>query len=120
MVEESKHDQCQWSSPAEQQAQIIDIANNISLMSEPDVITDDTCLEQTQLQPQPQHSSTSSDDQLGLVERSLSAAGAAFLSAVLVNPLDVVKVFIFSLFYFSLLVHLLQNDFEKRTIINKL
>lgn len=36
-------------------------------------------------------SNTSSDGQLGLLERSFSAAGAAFLSAIIVNPLDVVK-----------------------------
>ncbi|CAI0546337.1 unnamed protein product [Linum tenue] len=32
-----------------------------------------------------------SDESLGLGERALSAAGAAFLSAIIVNPLDVVK-----------------------------
>ncbi|XP_062192117.1 mitochondrial carrier protein MTM1-like [Phragmites australis] len=31
------------------------------------------------------------DQELGMVERALSAAGAAFLSAVIVNPLDVAK-----------------------------
>ena len=34
----------------------------------------------------------SSEDKLGLTERVFSAAGAAFLSAVILNPLDVVKV----------------------------
>lgn len=33
-----------------------------------------------------------SDAQLTIVERALSAAGAAFISAVIVNPLDVAKV----------------------------
>ncbi|KAH7538159.1 mitochondrial carrier protein MTM1 isoform X1 [Ziziphus jujuba] len=32
-----------------------------------------------------------SDEKLGVVERAFSAAGAAFLSAIIVNPLDVVK-----------------------------
>lgn len=35
---------------------------------------------------------STSDLKLGFVERSLSAAGAAFLSAIIVNPLDVAKV----------------------------
>ena len=34
-----------------------------------------------------------SDTQLSFGERSLSAAGAAFISAIIVNPLDVAKVF---------------------------
>ncbi|GJZ92588.1 mitochondrial carrier protein MTM1 [Tanacetum coccineum] len=34
---------------------------------------------------------TKSNDKLGLSERALSAAGAAFLSAIIVNPLDVAK-----------------------------
>lgn len=43
--------------------------------------------------PQAQPSSNnSSDGDLGIAERALSAAGAAFLSAIIVNPLDVVKV----------------------------
>ena len=40
---------------------------------------------------------SASDGQLGLAERAFSAAGAAFLSAILVNPLDVAKVFFLSL-----------------------
>jgi solute carrier family 25 protein 39/40 len=43
--------------------------------------------------PQAQPSSNSSSDgNLGIAERAVSAAGAAFLSAIIVNPLDVVKV----------------------------
>ncbi|XP_062149282.1 mitochondrial carrier protein MTM1 isoform X1 [Alnus glutinosa] len=42
--------------------------------------------------PQAQPSSNSSSDgNLGIAERAVSAAGAAFLSAIIVNPLDVVK-----------------------------
>jgi solute carrier family 25, member 39/40 len=35
---------------------------------------------------------TAADQELGMVERALSAAGAAFISAIIVNPLDVAKV----------------------------
>lgn len=35
---------------------------------------------------------SSTIDKLGIAERAFSAAGAAFLSAVIVNPLDVAKV----------------------------
>lgn len=42
--------------------------------------------------PHPRHSNCKSDWKLGLAERAFSAAGAAFLSAIIVNPLDVVKV----------------------------
>ncbi|XP_020395078.1 mitochondrial carrier protein MTM1-like isoform X2 [Zea mays] len=47
--------------------------------------------------PSPPHSSSGpapaagADQQLGLFERALSAAGAAFVSAIIVNPLDVAK-----------------------------
>ncbi|KAJ9139795.1 hypothetical protein P3X46_030494 [Hevea brasiliensis] len=40
---------------------------------------------------QPQQSNSKTDGNLGLGERALSAAGAAFLSAIIVNPLDVAK-----------------------------
>lgn len=41
---------------------------------------------------QPHRANNTSDGSLGFVERSFSAAGAAVLSAILVNPLDVAKV----------------------------
>ncbi|KAJ9539610.1 hypothetical protein OSB04_026116 [Centaurea solstitialis] len=41
--------------------------------------------------PPPPPPTPKSPDKLGLSERALSAAGAAFLSAIIVNPLDVVK-----------------------------
>ncbi|KAL5727114.1 Carrier protein [Ranunculus cassubicifolius] len=44
-----------------------------------------------QNQQQQLHNSSFSDFHLGFGERALSAAGAAFLSAILVNPLDVAK-----------------------------
>lgn len=40
---------------------------------------------------QPHQSNNKSEGKLGITERALSAAGAAFLSAILVNPLDVAK-----------------------------
>ncbi|KAL5537721.1 hypothetical protein UlMin_043665 [Ulmus minor] len=39
----------------------------------------------------PQRSENNSEGKLGIGERACSAAGAAFLSAIIVNPLDVVK-----------------------------
>ncbi|GJY47903.1 mitochondrial carrier protein MTM1-like protein isoform X1 [Tanacetum coccineum] len=36
-------------------------------------------------------SSSNNNSNLGVSERALSAAGAAFLSAIIVNPLDVAK-----------------------------
>ena len=50
----------------------------------------------------PSSSKSSSDGNLGIAERAFSAAGAAFLSAIIVNPLDVAKVnkFCFVLFFF--------------------
>lgn len=41
---------------------------------------------------QDQHSTGASDGKLGFAERAFSAAGAAFFSAIMVNPLDVAKV----------------------------
>lgn len=57
----------------------------------------------------PQLRSSSPDPSTGFGERALSAAGAAVLSAVLVNPLDVAKVtlgFFFSAMFFVILCQL--------------
>ena len=48
--------------------------------------------------------SSTSDVTLGFGERAVSAAGAAFLSAIIVNPLDVVKVGTFTCPCFFLLL----------------
>jgi solute carrier family 25 protein 39/40 len=39
---------------------------------------------------------SNSDETLGFGERAVSAAGAAFLSAIIVNPLDVAKVLLYN------------------------
>lgn len=41
--------------------------------------------------PQDRHTGNTPDSNLGIGERAFSAAGAAFLSAIIVNPLDVAK-----------------------------
>lgn len=48
------------------------------------------------MNPHAPSQSSKTDDKLGLGERAFSAAGAAFLSAVIVNPLDVAKVLFLS------------------------
>lgn len=53
---------------------------------------DSTTVFETQMLPLPHLDKGSPEDKLGLTERVFSAAGAAFLSAVILNPLDVVKV----------------------------
>lgn len=60
--------------------------------------------------PQTQRPNELSHEKLGIGERAFSAAGAAFLSAIIVNPLDVVKVtgFSISLCFFFLLVNLIN------------
>lgn len=50
-----------------------------------------------------------SGGKLGFAERAFSAAGAAFLSAIIVNPLDVAKV-IFYFFYFSCSICFLGSE----------
>lgn len=48
------------------------------------------------MNPHAPSQSSKTDDNLGIGERVFSAAGAAFLSAVIVNPLDVAKVLFLS------------------------
>ncbi|KAG5558755.1 hypothetical protein RHGRI_008646 [Rhododendron griersonianum] len=86
MVEESEQTQNQWMSI--DQSSRVEIDKTVSLMTEP-MVTEG--IGATQPQPQPRRSTTTSNDQLGVTERAFSAAGAAFLSAIIVNPLDVVK-----------------------------
>lgn len=90
MVDELKQGENSWVDTTEQSDRVFDVDNNVTLMSEPVIITDGAEPLHPQ-QPPPQVPSASSDGQLGISERAVSAAGAAFLSAVLVNPLDVVK-----------------------------
>ena len=52
------------------------------------------CDAQVQQQSNSAVTTTTTDGSLGVGERAVSAAGAAFLSAIIVNPLDVVKVII--------------------------
>ncbi|KAI8564964.1 hypothetical protein RHMOL_Rhmol03G0223900 [Rhododendron molle] len=86
MVEESEQTQNQWMSI--DQSSRVEIDKTVSLTTQ-SMVTEDN--EATQPQPQPRHSTTASNDQLGVTERAFSAAGAAFLSAIIVNPLDVAK-----------------------------
>ncbi|PHT53311.1 Mitochondrial carrier protein MTM1 [Capsicum baccatum] len=90
MVDELKQGENSWVDITEQSNRVFDVDNNVSLMSESVIIIDGADPLHPQ-QPLPQGPSPSSDGQLGFSERAVSAAGAAFLSAVLVNPLDVVK-----------------------------
>lgn len=56
-----------------------------------ELISDSSTMIEPVKPPPQQPLSPKSQDKLGLSERALSAAGAAFLSAIIVNPLDVVK-----------------------------
>ncbi|CAL2243878.1 unnamed protein product [Prunus armeniaca] len=61
------------------------------LSSPESTTTDRDGVEFSAAQPPSSSYNNTSDWQLGVAERALSAAGAAFLSAIIVNPLDVVK-----------------------------
>ncbi|GFS32139.1 manganese tracking factor for mitochondrial SOD2 [Actinidia rufa] len=84
MVEESKHTQNPWISV--EQSSRVQIDKTVTFMTESigaEAIGASN--------PQPNRSKSTSDGQLGLPGRAFSAAGAAFLSAIIVNPLDVAK-----------------------------
>ncbi|KAL7254222.1 hypothetical protein ACSBR1_008593 [Camellia fascicularis] len=85
MVEESEHTQNPWMSVEESSR--VEIDDSVSLMTESMMTEEDIKASHPPPPPQP----PISDGQLGVVERAFSAAGAAFLSAILVNPLDVAK-----------------------------
>ncbi|KAK3026444.1 hypothetical protein RJ639_041854 [Escallonia herrerae] len=87
MVEESKEIRDPWMD-AEHSSRV-ESDGCVSLMSESTVKEEETSASHSQARRV--STRATSDDKLGLAERSFSAAGAAFLSAILVNPLDVVK-----------------------------
>ncbi|XP_057462659.1 mitochondrial carrier protein MTM1-like [Actinidia eriantha] len=84
MVEESKHTQNPWISV--EQSSRVQIDKTVTFMTES--IGAEAIRASN---PQPNRSKSTSDGQLGLPGRAFSAAGAAFLSAIIVNPLDVAK-----------------------------
>ncbi|XAR52251.1 hypothetical protein NMG60_11020210 [Bertholletia excelsa] len=84
MGQESEVSQTPWMS--EEHKSRVEIGGNVSLMTISMATEGDETLHR-----QPQRSNTTSDGYLGLAERAFSAAGAAVLSAILVNPLDVAK-----------------------------
>lgn len=91
MAEGLKHSENPWMTTAEQSSRMAEFNKDVSLMSESMVIVDG--VEASEIsQTRTHHLDVSSGGKLGLPERAFSAAGAAFLSAILVNPLDVAKV----------------------------
>ncbi|KAI3458040.1 hypothetical protein Pfo_014703 [Paulownia fortunei] len=90
MVEVSQNSVNTWLNAAEESSRMGEIDENVSLMSESMVIVDG--IEASEhFRTRVHISNATSDGKLGLPERTFSAAGAAFLSAILVNPLDVAK-----------------------------
>ncbi|KAH6809686.1 manganese tracking factor for mitochondrial SOD2 [Perilla frutescens var. frutescens] len=90
MPGELNHSVNQWMVTAEKSSRIAEFNNDVSLMSGTMVIVDE--IEASGIsQTSSRDVDSSSGEKLGLPERAFSAAGAAFLSAILVNPLDVAK-----------------------------
>ncbi|KAH6770926.1 manganese tracking factor for mitochondrial SOD2 [Perilla frutescens var. hirtella] len=90
MPGELNHSVNQWMVTAEKSSRIAEFNNDVSLMSGTMVIVDE--IEASGIsQTSSRELDISSGEKLGLPERAFSAAGAAFLSAILVNPLDVAK-----------------------------
>lgn len=73
----------------------VDTEGNVSSMSET-MFRDN----KEESAPPDQYSKAFSDGDLGFPKRAFSAAGAAFISAIIVNPLDVAKVIVYHLFFF--------------------
>lgn len=93
MAEGLKQSGNPWMDTDEVSSRAAEFNKDVSLMSESVTIVDG--LEAPKASENRSHRlDVSSGGQLGFTERALSAAGAAFLSAILVNPLDVVKVYI--------------------------
>lgn len=102
MVDKLSHTQNSWENTVEQSSRVMETDNNVSLMSESLTIHDGIGASHTQ--PKMQCSSTVPDTKLGFPERAFSAAGAAVLSAILVNPLDVAKVLALNFIFVFLLL----------------
>ncbi|CAL5382155.1 unnamed protein product [Camellia sinensis] len=81
-----------WISAAASRGVELDANRTTSVSDNMARSSDEEIEERSSLQSQSHHhSKTLSDFNLGFAERAFSAAGAAVLSAVLVNPLDVAK-----------------------------
>ncbi|XVF53452.1 hypothetical protein PTKIN_Ptkin05aG0100300 [Pterospermum kingtungense] len=86
MAETEQRIQNPWMSP--EKSSIVEINGHDLSITEPMMnVRDGSELGAAQ----DHHNDNTSDSNLGLGERAFSAAGAAFLSAIIVNPLDVVK-----------------------------
>ncbi|OMO56403.1 Mitochondrial substrate/solute carrier [Corchorus olitorius] len=86
MAETERRTQIPWMS-SEQSARV-EINGRDLLIREPMITDRDGCELGA---PQEQQNNNTTDSNLGFGERAASAAGAAFLSAIIVNPLDVAK-----------------------------